>query len=45
MSACNGCDGSGWYVPTYSTAVLVNCVVCNDDLSKPAGLDGAEDDE
>lgn len=31
---CGTCDQSGWYVPSFSPTVLVNCAECNGDFSK-----------
>ena len=36
MSDCQGCDGSGFYTPTFSPDVRVNCLTCN-----PDGMRGA----
>lgn len=42
VSACPGCDGSGFYVPAFSPDVLVDCLGCNADGSM--GPDDEDDD-
>ena len=45
MSECQGCDGSGFYVPAFSAAVLVTCGACNADFSKVVWDEDEDDDE